>query len=235
MDNFDNFIKDKSKEEKESFRLPKSFEDKVDFILENIDNEKSVDSHPWYRNRKFISIVACFAFGCFVLMKLVNRGEIISSKVDGSPKITNNIEAAEDSAYGLFSEEKLESSELYDQDNLSNGTSVILSLAGESTEVRDIQGDSSEFNSLMENRTANSEKDEEVQILVASKNENIKIEFSAQPTFYKVNLVGDKTEEYFSENLILKAPSEVGIYLFEIMAYWNNEEIKYTVKIEIKD
>lgn len=222
MDNFDKFIKDKSKEEKESFRLPKSFEDKIDFILENVDNEKRIDRYPWYRNRKIISIAACFIFSCFILIRLVYKGNVNSSADGSTLKITNNAGSAEDSSYGLFSEEKLESS-------------ISISLIGESTEVRDMQGDASEFNSFVENRAASSYKDEQLQTLVVSRNENIKIEFSSPPNSYKINLVGEKSEEYFSENFIVKAPSEIGIYLFELIAYWDNEEIKYTVKIQVED
>lgn len=242
MDKFNDFMRNKIIEENENFSLPKSFEDKIESVLDDIDNKESIKIDPWYKNRRILTMAACFAFSCFVLMKLlVNKGDMI----DSAPKTASQIETAEDSAYGLYSEEGAEVREQILEDSLPEiGSNITLALISENNEIRDIKGDVVDYNKESSySRVENSEMDNNLKILVLDKNENIDIAFSQVPTFYKVNLLKDNSEdinnninleEYFSENFILEAPSEAGIYLFEIIGYWEGEEIKYTVKIRVK-
>ncbi len=56
MSNLDDFLNKKVEIEKENFKVPNSFDSKVETILQNLDREK-----PHFKiNRKYISIVAMF-------------------------------------------------------------------------------------------------------------------------------------------------------------------------------
>lgn len=60
MDKFDEYLKNKSKSENEEFVLPKSFENKLEDTLKNINKENKIN--VWYRNKKIWATAACFIF-----------------------------------------------------------------------------------------------------------------------------------------------------------------------------
>lgn len=60
MDKFDEYLKNKSKIENEEFVLPKSFENKLEDTLKNINKENKVN--VWYRNKRIWVTAACFIF-----------------------------------------------------------------------------------------------------------------------------------------------------------------------------
>ena len=62
MDKFDEYLENKSENEKQEFALPKSFEYKLEETLENLDKEKQDKNNVWYTNKKLWTTAACFAF-----------------------------------------------------------------------------------------------------------------------------------------------------------------------------
>lgn len=62
MDKFDEYLENKSENEKQEFALPKSFEYKLEETLENLDKEKQEKTNGWYNNKKLWTTAACFAF-----------------------------------------------------------------------------------------------------------------------------------------------------------------------------
>ena len=62
MDKFDEYLENKSENEKQEFALPKSFEYKFEETLENLDKEKQEKTNGWYNNKKLWTTAACFAF-----------------------------------------------------------------------------------------------------------------------------------------------------------------------------
>ena len=51
MDKFDEYLENKSENEKQEFALPKSFEYKLEETLENLDKEKQEKTNGWYINK----------------------------------------------------------------------------------------------------------------------------------------------------------------------------------------
>ena len=63
MDKFDEFLKKKTEDENNEFTLPESFNLKIEETLKCLEDNKK---EKWYKNRKIISMVACFALVFFV-------------------------------------------------------------------------------------------------------------------------------------------------------------------------
>ena len=63
MDKFDEFLKKKTEDENNEFTLPESFNIKIEETLKCLEDNKK---EKWYKNRKIISMVACFALVFFV-------------------------------------------------------------------------------------------------------------------------------------------------------------------------
>ena len=63
MDKFDEFLKKKTEDENNEFTLPESFNLKIEETLKCLEDNKKEN---WYKNRKIISMVACFALVFFV-------------------------------------------------------------------------------------------------------------------------------------------------------------------------
>lgn len=66
MDNFDEYLKNKSNIENKEFILPKSFEDKIEETLENLDKVNLEKKKSWYSNKKIWTTAACFVFVCLI-------------------------------------------------------------------------------------------------------------------------------------------------------------------------
>lgn len=64
MDKFDEYLKNKSHKEDKEFILPKSFEDKLEETLGNLDKVNEEKNDNWYKNKKIWATAACFAFVC---------------------------------------------------------------------------------------------------------------------------------------------------------------------------
>lgn len=245
MDKFNSFIKNKVKEEKESFILPKSFEDKIETVLDNIDDKKKVRLDSWYRNRKFLAIASCFAFICFVLIKQVNKDGVVSFGDDTSPKVRSSLEGEKDnSSLQLYGEEGVE---LMHDNSYVRIADITLSLYVNKKQNYEVQGEYllNEQQSFVD-KYPNIEMLENLEALIVNKNEDVKMKFSQEPYSYKINLLDSsitesinydeiKLEQYPSENLVLKTPSKSGIYFFEIIGNWEDGEIKYTIKIQVED
>ena len=63
MDKFDEFLKKKTEDENNEFTLPESFNLKIEETIKCLEDNKK---EKWYKNRKIISMVACFALVFFV-------------------------------------------------------------------------------------------------------------------------------------------------------------------------
>ena len=62
MDKFDEYLRNKIKDENDEFVLPKSFEHKLEDTLKNLDKESKSKINRWYINKKLWTTAACFAF-----------------------------------------------------------------------------------------------------------------------------------------------------------------------------
>lgn len=76
MDKFDDFLEKQSKSENEKFTLPKSFDNKIEETLLNLDKESKKDNHKWYLNKKVWTTAACFAFICLAGVGLTYQSKL---------------------------------------------------------------------------------------------------------------------------------------------------------------
>lgn len=88
MDKFDEYLENKSENEKQEFVLPKSFEYKLEETLENLDKEKQEKTNGWYNNKKLWTTAACFAF-IFIAGMSVKYG-VDFNKSDSREKSLDN-------------------------------------------------------------------------------------------------------------------------------------------------
>lgn len=94
MDRFNKYLENKSDIENKEFILPKSFEDKLEDTLKNLDKIDTKDN--WYKNRKIWITVACFIFVCFIGISMrINFKESKSSNKfakdsGGIPEVASN-------------------------------------------------------------------------------------------------------------------------------------------------
>lgn len=89
MNNFDEYLKNKSHIEDKEFILPKSFEDKIEETLENLDKVNLDKKKSWYSSKKIWTTAACFAFICLTAIS-------INSNIN-SNKSSNILRSGEDS------------------------------------------------------------------------------------------------------------------------------------------
>lgn len=73
MDKFDKYLKNKIKKEDKEFILPKSFEDKLEETLGNLDKVTEEKNENWYKNKKVWATAACFAFICLAGISMTHR------------------------------------------------------------------------------------------------------------------------------------------------------------------
>lgn len=247
MDRNDNFIKNKAIEENENFNLPKSFEDKIESVLENIDNKENIKFNPWYKNRKIIAMAACLVLGCFTFIKLFLMYWVSDGYISKSDKSSANVRSADD-IVSDFSLEMNDANEslLKNQGLYGIEPNITLNLSGDDNQVEVVNG---QYIDSRENLTSSDLNDDiisNLQSLIVNKNEEIKVNFSEEPFFYQVYLLEDnydesinnqesKIIEYPSQNLIIKAPDSPGIYLFEILGKWDDKAIIYMIKIQVED
>lgn len=247
MDRNDNFIKNKAIEENENFNLPKSFEDKIESVLENIDNKENIKFNPWYKNRKIIAMTACLILGCFSFIKLFLMYWVSDGYISKSDKSSANVRSADD-IVSDFSLEMNDANEslLKNQGLYGIEPNITLNLSGDDNQVEVVNG---QYIDSRENLTSSDLNDDiisNLQSLIVNKNEEIKVNFSEEPFFYQVYLLEDnydesinnqesKIIEYPSQNLIIKAPDSPGIYLFEILGKWDDKAIIYMIKIQVED
>lgn len=240
MDKFDDFIKEKANSEKESFSLPQSFEDKIESVLDTIESEKINKVEPWYKNRRIVPIAACFVFSCLVLFRLLYNEDGVKEDL----KISNNMESAEDNSLVLYDEKSSSLSEGYSADRaVEQSGNITLNLSSDNNQIKELYG--RDLLKEYAERDASEELGLDVQTFVLNKNENVQISFSQTPNSYKVNLAkGNVNEElnydeikfveYPSENYTIKAPSEVGMYLLQIIGHWDGREVEYLIKVQVK-
>ena len=106
MDKFDEYLENKSENEKQEFALPKSFEYKLEETLENLDKEKQEKTNGWYNNKKLWTTAACFAFIFIAGMSVkygvdFNKSDSIEKSLDNQiarysadiPEIASNNES----------------------------------------------------------------------------------------------------------------------------------------------
>ena len=62
MDKFNEYLDNKIKSEKEEFRLPKSFERKLEETLENLSEDNKIINKKWSYNKGIFTTAACFIF-----------------------------------------------------------------------------------------------------------------------------------------------------------------------------
>lgn len=109
MDKFDEFLKKKTEDENNEFTLPESFNLKIEETLKCLEDNKK---EKWYKNRKIISMVACFALVFFVGLRYtvfngsltINESTTMDMKSDSvqrssipEPEISNySLENSED-------------------------------------------------------------------------------------------------------------------------------------------
>jgi hypothetical protein len=248
MDKFNNFIKNKVREEKESFILPKSFEDKIELVLENIDHKKSIKFNPWYKNRKIIAVAACLVLGCVTFIKLFLLYWVSDGYISKSDESSANVRSAD----GMVSEFSLEMDDgngalLKNQGMYGMESNITLNLSGDDNQIEVVDGqyilDSGEnlASSYLNDDILNN-----LQFLIVNKNEEIKMNFSEVPSFYQVYLLEEnydksinseevKPKEYPSGNYMIKAPNNSGIYVFEVIGKWGDKEIAYMIRIQVED
>lgn len=248
MDRDDDFIKNKAIEEDKNFNLPKSFEDKIESVLENIDDKENIKFNPWYKNRKIIAMAACLVLGCFTFIKLFLMNGISDGYASESDKSSANVRNSDDivSEFSLQMNDANESL-LKNQELYGMKVDITLNLSGDNNQIEVVNGqyilDSGEN---LASSNLNDDIISNLQSLIVNKNEEIKMNFSEEPSFYQVYLLEDnydksinneevKTAEYPSENLILKAPNNSGIYVFEVIGKWADKEIAYMMRIQVED
>lgn len=92
MDKFDDYLEKESKNENEKFTLPKSFDNKIEETLLNLDKENKKENNEWYLNKRVWTTAACFAFICLAGFGLTNRSNLENmmsrSKMDSGQEIT---------------------------------------------------------------------------------------------------------------------------------------------------
>lgn len=247
MDRNDNFIKNKAIEENENFNLPKSFEDKIESVLENIDNKENINFNPWYKNRKIIAMAACLVLGCFTFIKLFLMYWVSDGYISKSDKSSANVRSADD-IVSDFSLEMNDANEslLKNQGLYGIEPNITLNLSGDDNQVEVVNGQYIDSGENLASSDLNDDIISNLQSLIVNKNEEIKVNFSEEPFFYQVYLLEDnydesinnqesKIIEYPSQNLIIKAPDSPGIYLFEILGKWDDKAIIYMIKIQVED
>lgn len=68
MDKFDEFLSKRTKDENKEFVVPESLDLRIEETLKHLSDDKK---EKWYRNRKIISMAACFALICLVGLRYV--------------------------------------------------------------------------------------------------------------------------------------------------------------------
>ena len=93
MDKFNEYLDNKIKSEKEEFRLPKSFERKLEETLENLSEDNKIINKKWSYNKGIFTTAACFIF-----VFLVGISIKYPTKLDGKNIIEKSAQN-EDSGY----------------------------------------------------------------------------------------------------------------------------------------
>lgn len=116
MDRFEDYLKKKSKQETENFKLPKSFDDKVEDSLLNLDNISS--KNKWYKNKKVWITAACFMFICTTVISLKENSSL-SRNLKNSVNSNSRNQGNESSivAYDSPITEKNEESKIIEENN----------------------------------------------------------------------------------------------------------------------
>lgn len=82
MDKFDEFLSKRTEDESKDFVVPESFDIRVEETLMHLSDDKK---DKWYRNKKIISMAACFALICLVGLRYVLPNSMSSmNKSSGS-------------------------------------------------------------------------------------------------------------------------------------------------------
>ena len=91
MDNFDEYLKNKSHMEDKEFILPKSFDNKIEETLGNLDKVNLEKKKNWYSNKRVWATAACFAFICLTAIS-INSNINLNKSSDILRSAENNIE-----------------------------------------------------------------------------------------------------------------------------------------------
>lgn len=123
MDKFDDFLKEKAEYENEKFIMPESFDFKIEETLANLPDDKK---DKWYKNKKLITMAACFAF----VVLIGGRGIIPNNKTTRIMDNDGSIEIASDESQMKSSMDisQSESYKLYDNEQLINEIDKIESI-----------------------------------------------------------------------------------------------------------
>lgn len=154
MDKFDDYLEKQSKDENENFTLPKSFDNKIEETLLNLDKRCEKESKKLYLGKRIWTTAACFAFICLVgfgLREKSNLENMLSRTNEDSTQETTMESAIEqnnenqrllydnqEQAYGVNEESSNDEIENYNIINEDSIYSIKIEVVDESLKYKNI-------------------------------------------------------------------------------------------------
>ena len=104
MDKFDEFLSKRTEDESKEFVVPESLDLRIEETLKHLNDDKK---EKWYRNKKIISMVACFALICLVGFRYVLPNNMSSMNKSSATEMSadkaqlRDMDMPEVESYGL--------------------------------------------------------------------------------------------------------------------------------------